>query len=576
MEQLLLSCDQAVNFPRNVIHCNAYKHALGAYVKRLDEKQLDLFSDEDNASLDLMEYDVQRRKNCSTLIYSLQALKDHVHASASNPDSSCRFVFLAAPHSRERLYTSRKLLTYVLSYYQVMPSFLDFLFAFGRQEHACDLNFSGFRQESRLHPMYSCLQVPELGRSGRELRVCYNLKSVEPSTYQPHMPWSIRQAAVYHSLDLITGNSFWIVTKGDELIRERINDSMQPCGLPKELGILEPIGNALVSSLDIHMIICEWCSEHWRWYISYLEEMTREKTGDIFALIMEPPQIPVDGKLRNPLTWRPVLSTANEKKSWRPKKFLKVLPNSSKLRLNRSTGQPATSPLPPAAEPSRRSNTGDISFRPHSISPKKFSLLNFREIQSIEDRANEILLVLESDISVLTKLQEHYITITQSKHCPQDLIRDCGFQLEKFENKLSGIISDLHMQHSRATTLLRLLADRKNLFQDMEVSKDLAFRAQESAKTMELITKDMHTLALKTKSETVSMRIITLVTLFFLPGTFISTQKVFQLGALQLFLAICLPMMIIVLMAWYGTYWWIERKEVESQQHLEIGSFEQA
>jgi hypothetical protein len=61
MEQLLLSCDQAANFPRNIIHCDAYKHTLSDYVKRLDEKQLDLFSDEDNASLNLMEYDAQKR-----------------------------------------------------------------------------------------------------------------------------------------------------------------------------------------------------------------------------------------------------------------------------------------------------------------------------------------------------------------------------------------------------------------------------------------------------------------------------------------------------------------------------------
>jgi hypothetical protein len=41
---------------------------------------------------------------------------------------------------------------------------------------------------------------------------------------------------------------------------------------------------------------------------------------------------------------------------------------------------------------------------------------------------------------------------------------------------------------------------------------------------MEVMTKDMHILAQKTTQETVSMRIITLVTLFFLPGTFISVS----------------------------------------------------
>jgi hypothetical protein len=50
---------------------------------------------------------------------------------------------------------------------------------------------------------------------------------------------------------------------------------------------------------------------------------------------------------------------------------------------------------------------------------------------------------------------------------------------------------------------------------------------------MELMTKDMHIIALKTKSETVSMRIITLVTLFFLPGTFISVS----ISATNLFIA---------------------------------------
>ena len=64
--------------------------------------------------------------------------------------------------------------------------------------------------------------------------------------------------------------------------------------------------------------------------------------------------------------------------------------------------------------------------------------------------------------------------------------------------------------------------------QNMKANYMLALRAQESQKNMELATKDMHILALKTKSETVSMRIITLVTLFFLPGTFISVSLICQ------------------------------------------------
>ena len=50
----------------------------------------------------------------------------------------------------------------------------------------------------------------------------------------------------------------------------------------------------------------------------------------------------------------------------------------------------------------------------------------------------------------------------------------------------------------------------------------LTKKAQLSADNMESMTSEMSEIARKTKQETVLMRIITLITLFFLPGTFIS------------------------------------------------------
>jgi hypothetical protein len=56
----------------------------------------------------------------------------------------------------------------------------------------------------------------------------------------------------------------------------------------------------------------------------------------------------------------------------------------------------------------------------------------------------------------------------------------------------------------------------------MEASKRFAEKAEASTREMQSMTEEMNALTQKTKQETVSMRIITLVTLFFLPGTFIS------------------------------------------------------
>lgn len=52
----------------------------------------------------------------------------------------------------------------------------------------------------------------------------------------------------------------------------------------------------------------------------------------------------------------------------------------------------------------------------------------------------------------------------------------------------------------------------------------LAEKAQISAEKMELMTKAMHTIADETKVEAGNMGVITLVTLFFLPGTFVSVS----------------------------------------------------
>lgn len=50
-------------------------------------------------------------------------------------------------------------------------------------------------------------------------------------------------------------------------------------------------------------------------------------------------------------------------------------------------------------------------------------------------------------------------------------------------------------------------------------------KQQVSAMNMEKLTSEMREIALKTEDETVSMRIVTVVTLFFLPGTFVSVSK---------------------------------------------------
>lgn len=117
---------------------------------------------------------------------------------------------------------------------------------------------------------------------------------------------------------------------------------------------------------------------------------------------------------------------------------------------------------------------------------------------------------------------------------------------------------------------------------------------------MEDMTQAMHTIAHETKMEAANMRIITLVTLFFLPGTFVSVslvlllvaalgltpletlmstpivhypdpQKIVNLDALNLFLAIALPLLAVTIITWYALYRWhrIKARKARLQNQLD-------
>jgi len=72
---LLASCDEAAKFPKNLVYHDTYEHNLRAYVERLDEREMQLFSREESASLDLQEYNVKTQsKWMKPVSFELQRL----------------------------------------------------------------------------------------------------------------------------------------------------------------------------------------------------------------------------------------------------------------------------------------------------------------------------------------------------------------------------------------------------------------------------------------------------------------------------------------------------------------------
>lgn len=347
------------------------------------------------------------------------------------------------------------MLTLVFTYHQVLPSFLDFLFPFGNQQYTQDLHFSGFKCEDRTSDLDCGLRIPELGWSGRDFQFCYNLKSVEPSKGQPEWPWSIRQLALYHSFDVETGRSNWILIKGDQLLKERIESATGPRGLP-ETSHFGTVDRAFASTLATHVIVCDWSVENWRWYINFLEEALQTTTRPALSAMVDPlPSSMPDAKLSMLRQCAdPSIGVA---------KFHSVLgrPSAHTYHL----GDRPVSICNTLSDSNLAAPKFDYQAVPQNVTigPQDFFFGDLQRIQFIQEKANESLLVLKLNADVLTELRQHYRPSCGSDGWLRELTFKCKREVSRFEKRVIAVESDLRMQQSRTETLLRLLADRKSL-----------------------------------------------------------------------------------------------------------------
>lgn len=373
----------------------------------------------------------------------------------------------------------------IFSYHQVMPAVLDFLFPFGRQEYAQDFHFSAFRQETSLAEFERGLRIPELGWSGLDIQLCYSLKSVEASPSQREWPWSIRQCAVHHSLDLETGRASWVIIKGDQLMKNRIRSAMKNMrrsGKP----FLETVANSFAATLAFHLILCDWSGESWRWYVNFLDEEFQATTRRTLTSTIDTPSSPLNEEPQSPTTQRHVSrATTNFSSAERPESKISLSSRvSKKIRVNTNLSNPISEktliqpddlpknkisnfqPLPPVTPPT----TPPLYHAPYCSSENpaedvqpEFSFSDLQKINFIEEKANENLLVLRTNISVLQDLRHHYRFIAASEEWPQGLKLKCRGDLLHFEKRVAVVEKDHRMHQSRVETLVRLLGARKSL-----------------------------------------------------------------------------------------------------------------
>ena len=307
------------------------------------------------------------------------------------------------------------MLTYILTWHQVMPGFIDFLLAFGVSEHAKDFHYSGFRSEMDLDDSLNRLNLRSLDRSGRELRLCHVLRSVErvgPSGNSGRRwPWSLRPTVTYHSFDAVSNRSVWLIVKANDLIKRRVRATCQEQDLYR-MDVDDGVDNTFESTLRTHLVLCALAGENWRWYINFIEERVQTLT-------------------------RGALTEAVDQKSL----LTEQLPH-AQTDLQEKRGL--------ATKAKDRTESG-LSFE------------NLQEVHFVEEKANEGMLVLRANFAVIQDLYAFYAEVNDALIVNPECVKPLPSVIPMFQRHLDITSKELSMQEARLQTLLKLLADRKAL-----------------------------------------------------------------------------------------------------------------
>lgn len=359
--------------------------------------------------------------------------------------------FITAPNSRDRLSITTEMAQKVFSYLQVMPEFLDCLLPFGLRERSLDCYSTSFQACDRDEQTPCGLRINALGRSGRQMEHCYGLRSVERSPSQTDWPWSIRPCSVYHSLDLESGSSSWVIVKANRLIQTLVRDayvSQSRRTPPSDY----PPARSVAEAMETHRLIATWCTSTWSQYIGFLESSLQELTRPTLSATFERKEVPLaNGQVLNEMSmYIPTVHERDqeyEEKPTAPKRITSSLRSLSQ-RVSTFRGMRSKSDAP--------------VMETTPVTQHAFTFKDIPRVHFIEEKANEATNIMANNEDVLEDLKLDYEEVIANTADLQDR-RDCKAALAKLVKHIERAQNNLRRQRGRIEQLLKLLEGRKAL-----------------------------------------------------------------------------------------------------------------
>jgi len=164
----------------------------------------------------------------------------------------------------------------------------------------------------------------------------------------------------------------------------------------------------------------------------------------------------------------------------------------------------------------------------------------------LEEKAREAIVTLESNTEVLTALLKFYRDLMESHHF--QLREFSGEDVSAFTTNLVSTITECGTHISSINRLLRVIANKKNevrkeyplvfnTLPNVQITKPPQIQeihqseAAALTRSMHALTRSTLELGVLSRQDAVAMRIITVVTLIYLPATFVSVSYPLILGS---------------------------------------------
>lgn len=366
----------------------------------------------------------------------------------------------------------------------MIPEFLNLLFPLGEREIAQDFYSDGFYQHTNLSSTTPSLHLPERAWSGRDFKICYSLKSVEPSESQTCWPWLICHCALHHTFDVSSVRSTWTIVKGNQSIEKRISKATSGRG-PPEFCSYGTLDRALAAALATHLMMTDWSAENWRWYISFLEERFGALTQGAISMDTDVPTHPVvmeDQFAPVPRTQTQTAIRSSMARVWSSKLFraskqtiendtslaLTELQDSPPQRMHINARSGKKQPLPPGRSIVAMQPLDKPAFQYDTYGQRQFKFSHLQDFQDLEESAIETILVLRLNLNIYKQISAFYRSLFKHGELPKVTIgQKCKGDLRRFERRIQGIKSQTDAQIIRVEALLRLMAARKTLVRSL-------------------------------------------------------------------------------------------------------------